>query len=64
MNIPIIGLIGNLDNYHVKCDMLATSDRLMIADTLSLMLPYTKNLCIPLSGDDITIELDVAVKDA
>lgn len=23
---------------------------------------YTKNICIPLSGEDITIELDVAVK--
>ena len=26
--------------------------------------PYTQNICIPLSGGDITIELDVAVKDA
>ena len=25
---------------------------------------YTQNICIPLSGGDITIELDVAVKDA
>jgi chemotaxis protein CheX len=25
---------------------------------------YTKNICIPLSGGDITLELDVAVKEA
>ncbi len=25
---------------------------------------HTQNICIPLSGGDITIELDVAVKDA
>jgi chemotaxis protein CheX len=25
---------------------------------------YAKNICIPLSGDDILVELDVAVKDA
>lgn len=30
---------------------------------LTLTQSYTKNICIPLSGDDITIELDVAVKD-
>ena len=45
MSTPIIGLIGNLDNYHVKCDMNNTLDRLMMSDTLSIMLPYTKNLC-------------------
>ena len=47
MSTPIIGLIGNLDNYHVKCDMNNTLDRLMMSDTLSIMLPYTKNLCKP-----------------
>ena len=31
---------------------------------LTITQSYTKNICIPLSGDDITIELDVAVKDA
>ena len=31
---------------------------------LTMTQSYTKNICIPLSGDDITIELDVAVKDA
>lgn len=31
---------------------------------LTITQAYTKNICIPLSGDDITIELDVAVKDA
>ena len=31
---------------------------------LTINQSYTKNICIPLSGDDITIELDVAVKDA
>ena len=30
---------------------------------LTITQSYTKNICIPLSGDDITIELDVAVKD-
>lgn len=59
MNIPIIGLIGNLDNYHVKCDMLATSDRLMTADTLSLMLPYTKNLCKPTANEDVVGYKDI-----
>ena len=31
---------------------------------LTITQSYTKNICIPLSGEDITIELDVAVKDA
>ena len=31
---------------------------------LTITQSYTNNICIPLSGDDITIELDVAVKDA
>ena len=31
---------------------------------LTITQSYTKNICIPLSGDDIKIELDVAVKDA
>ncbi len=31
---------------------------------LTITQSYAKNICIPLSGDDITIELDVAVKDA
>ena len=31
---------------------------------LTITQSYTKNICIPLCGDDITIELDVAVKDA
>ena len=31
---------------------------------LTITQSYTKNICIPLSGDDITIELDVAVKGA
>ena len=31
---------------------------------LTITQSYTKNICIPLSGDDITIELDVAVKAA
>ena len=31
---------------------------------LTITQSYTKNICIPLSGDDITIELDVAVKDS
>ena len=31
---------------------------------LTITQSYTKNICRPLSGDDITIELDVAVKDA
>ena len=31
---------------------------------LTITQSYTKNICIPLSGDDITIELDVAVTDA
>ena len=31
---------------------------------ITITQSYTKNICIPLSGDDITIELDVAVKDA
>ena len=31
---------------------------------LTITQSYTKNICIPLSGDDITIALDVAVKDA
>ena len=31
---------------------------------LTITQSYTKNICIPPSGDDITIELDVAVKDA
>ena len=31
---------------------------------LTITQSYTKNICIPLSGDDITIELDIAVKDA
>ena len=31
---------------------------------LTITQSYTKNICILLSGDDITIELDVAVKDA
>ena len=31
---------------------------------LTITQSYTKNICIPLSGDDITIELDVAVKEA
>lgn len=30
---------------------------------LSITQSYTKNICIPLSGDDITIELDIAVKN-
>lgn len=29
---------------------------------LTISQSYTKNICIPLNGDDITIELDVAVK--
>lgn len=29
---------------------------------LRISQSFTKNICIPLSGDDITIELDVAVK--
>jgi len=31
---------------------------------LTISQTYTKNICIPLSGGDVTIELDVAVKDA
>ncbi len=31
---------------------------------LKISQSYTKNICIPLSGGDITIELDVAVKEA
>lgn len=30
--------------------------------TLSIKQAFAKNICIPLSGDDITIELDVAVR--
>ena len=53
MSTPIIGLIGNLDNYHVKCDMNNTLDRLMMSDTLSIMLPYTKNLCKPTADREV-----------
>lgn len=53
MSTPIIGLIGNLDNYHVKCDMINTSDRLMNNDKLSLMLPYTKGLSKPNAMHDV-----------
>ena len=31
---------------------------------LTITQSYTKNICLPFSVDDITIELDVAVKDA
>lgn len=59
MSTPIIGLIGNLDNYHVKCDMINTSDRLMLSDTLSIMLPFTKNLCKPSACKDVIGYIDI-----
>lgn len=59
MSTPIMGLIGNLDNYHVKCDMINTSDRLMVADTLSIMLPYTSDLCKPNAIDNVVGYRDV-----
>ena len=30
---------------------------------LKITQSYTKNICIPLSGNDITIELDIAIKN-
>ena len=31
---------------------------------LTILQAYTKNVCIPLSGDNIEIELDIAIKEA